>query len=382
MISCADLCASTLPEGVSKHADSIISVSIIDKDSQVIHSENSLLLSKNGIVAASCYAVSRWFDNRDNRMIITIQNNKNVPADFMLSSKCERGVAYIKIDGSGLAHTSPLRATTNRTSDTNYIGVLDDGRPEFKKVKLTTSSSGRFKLSAPSTEISGPVFNSKGEFLGLHMKINYIKGPYTSGIPAAAVTASLNRYQALLKKVDDALAAAAKSKPLHTKPDMPIDQPKPQETVLANLPQHEHFFNEAIILQNSGRYIEAAEYYKKTLAIKKDFIQAHTNLGVVLFNTGNYSDAAASFKKALAITPKSAYLNNRLGTSLLAAGNYAGANEAFRIAVKLNPSDTEAHFNLGVSKYLMGNREDAWVQYVILKELDPEKAKKLLNLIN
>ncbi|MCE5312348.1 MAG: tetratricopeptide repeat protein [Nitrospiraceae bacterium] len=394
LISCADVYASALPNSVTKHADSILSVSIIDKDSHVIHSENSLILSKNGIVAASCYAVSRWFDSSSNRMIFTLGSGRKIPADFMLSDRCERGVAYIKIDASGLPVPTVPIASGRSAVDSLYLGSLESGKPSFTKVKTTGQASGSFKITSMKQEMSGPVFNSKGELAGLHMLINYVKGPYYSGIPSAPIKASLNRYTALMRRVDEALAAAATAK---KQSKTAITQPEFKETAKADtakepgiqpakpvliLPEHERLFNEALTSQEAYKYADAVDAYKKAVRIKHDFLKAHINLGMLLFSMGSYSESADAFRTALRFNPNSGYLNNRLGTALLAAGRYAAANEAFRHAVKLNPADTEAHFNLGVAQFIIGNRQDAWVQYVILKELDTEKAKKLLNLIN
>lgn len=386
LASCADLYASALPDGVTRHADSIISVSIIDKDSQVIHSENSLILSKNGIVAASCYAVSRWFDSSSNRMIFSLGSGRKIPADFMLSDRCERGIAYIKIDATGLPASAVPVSQTRSLSETHYIGGLENSKPLFKRVMLSGTGSGMFKIASKGKESSGPVFNKKGEFVGLHTLINYVKAPYYSGIPSSAFRDPLKKYAALMRKVDEAIAAAAKiksgSKNDYEKTALATAPIQPPAAPDVTLPEHEQLFNTAIAMQQASKKIEAADLYKKAISIKKDFLHAHINLGILLFSMGSYTEAADTFRNALRFNTSSGYLNNRLGTALLAAGRYAAANEAFRHAVKLNPADTEAHFNLGVTQFLMGNRQDAWVQYVILKELDADKAKKLLNLIN
>lgn len=384
-----------IPQKVQERADNLIILSVIDADNEVIHSENSIILSKNGIVPASCFAVSKWFDSSGNRMIFTLSSGKKIPADFMLSDRCERGVAYIKIEAPELPDPAIPIAASRPASDAVYIGSLENGKPLFSRIKTSGASAGFFKIISAKSDISGPVFNSMGELVGLHTIINYVKGPYYSGIPSLPIKTSFTKYAALMHKVDAALSAASKAKEIRkkeaaakpetsqtVKADIPVaDEPTPPKPAII-LPEHEQLFKEAAASQQASRHAEAVDLYKKAILIKHDFMQAHIRLGILLFNMGSYAESAETFRSAIRIDPKSSFLNNRLGTALLAVGRYAAANEIFRNAVRLNPADTEAHFNLGVAQFLAGNRQDAWVQYIILKELDQEMAKRLLNLIN
>ena len=55
---------------------------------------------------------------------------------------------------------------------------------------------------------------------------------------------------------------------------------------------------------NWGKLDEAVASYRKALAIKLDFAEAHNNLGGALRDLGKLEEAMASYHKALAIKPR------------------------------------------------------------------------------
>jgi tetratricopeptide (TPR) repeat protein len=56
-----------------------------------------------------------------------------------------------------------------------------------------------------------------------------------------------------------------------------------------------------MIMQNQGRFKEAAVYYWKVLELGPDSAENHANLGVVLARTGKLEAAINQFKRALDI---------------------------------------------------------------------------------
>jgi hypothetical protein len=67
-----------------------------------------------------------------------------------------------------------------------------------------------------------------------------------------------------------------------------------------------------------GRYEEEMAAYRRTIALKPDFVRAYVNLGVALRDLHRFDDALQQFKKALSIDPNDAGARtNRAQTNLL-----------------------------------------------------------------
>ena len=61
---------------------------------------------------------------------------------------------------------------------------------------------------------------------------------------------------------------------------------------------------------NLGQLDTAISYYKKSLAIKPDYAEAHYNLGFSLHRLGQLDAAVRSYKKVVAIKPDYAEAHN------------------------------------------------------------------------
>src|SRR4051812_410720 len=62
---------------------------------------------------------------------------------------------------------------------------------------------------------------------------------------------------------------------------------------------------------------------------------------------GRYQDAAQEFRRALAVRPESVEARVNLGSMLARVGDRSGAMEQFREALRTDPDNVTAHFNLG-----------------------------------
>ncbi|WP_227677345.1 type IV pilus biogenesis/stability protein PilW [Psychrobacter ciconiae] len=106
-----------------------------------------------------------------------------------------------------------------------------------------------------------------------------------------------------------------------------------------------------VLLQQEGSAINLAkadEYFKKAIALDKDFEQARNNYGVYLSQMKRYSEAAAQFEiagAALGYDGRIGALEN-LGRTYLQLNNKAAATKAFIRAMEGNRSSLIAHIEL------------------------------------
>ena len=108
-------------------------------------------------------------------------------------------------------------------------------------------------------------------------------------------------------------------------------------------------YNQGVDLMVAGDYAAAQERFEKALTLKKDFAEAHNNLGYSLRKQG--------------------------------ADHYAAALEHYNHALELNPQLAEALMYRGVLFTLMGDEEEAKADHATLVELSPELAEQLLQVI-
>ena len=106
-----------------------------------------------------------------------------------------------------------------------------------------------------------------------------------------------------------------------------------------------------VLLQQEGSRINLAkadEYFKKAIALDKDFVQAHNNYGVYLSQTKRYREAAEQFEIAgatLGYEGRIGALEN-LGRTYLQLGDNSAASKAFLRALDGNRNSIIAHIEL------------------------------------
>lgn len=118
-------------------------------------------------------------------------------------------------------------------------------------------------------------------------------------------------------------------------------------------------YNLGSILHDMGRLDAAVENYRKALALKPDFVEAHCNLGLVLMEQGKLDAAVESCRRALALKPDFAEAYNNLGNALKDQCKLEAATACYRQALKLKPDLAEVHSNLGNALQEQGEPEEA-----------------------
>jgi tetratricopeptide (TPR) repeat protein len=96
-----------------------------------------------------------------------------------------------------------------------------------------------------------------------------------------------------------------------------------------------------------GRLGEAVAEYREALRLKKDYPDAHVNLGDALVAQGRAREAEAAFREAIRLKRDDPNAHYGLGNALREQGDLPGASAAFRKAIALAPGHAEAHCNLG-----------------------------------
>jgi Tfp pilus assembly protein PilF len=129
-----------------------------------------------------------------------------------------------------------------------------------------------------------------------------------------------------------------------------------------------------------GRLAEAVDQFRKALAIKYDYADAHYNLGSALARQGNLEQAIHEFKESLRLEPENLRALNNLGVALVLLARYREAMNYLQAALKINPSDADVHSNLGFVLMKQGDPDGAIRHLSRALAIDPDHADALNNL--
>ena len=140
--------------------------------------------------------------------------------------------------------------------------------------------------------------------------------------------------------------------------------------------------NLGLILHDLGRFDEAMLSYNKALNIKPNFADVHYNLGNTFRDIGNYKEAWASYRKAIAFKPNYVEAHYNLGSALKEQDKFDEAITCYNIALKIKPNYADAHFNLGLVFDTLGQWKKALASYNKSIAIKPDNAEALYNIGN
>jgi tetratricopeptide (TPR) repeat protein len=158
-----------------------------------------------------------------------------------------------------------------------------------------------------------------------------------------------------------------------------LAEQRPARTAPASA-EPEALYLHGIALGKAGQPENAAEYYRRAIALRPDFAEAHHNLGAALMALGRAEDAIPCYHAALAIHADFPEAHSNLGTALLQIGKLEPAIACFRQAITQRPSFAAAQNNLGAALRRAGALEDALAHIHAALALQPEFPEAHSNL--
>ena len=129
--------------------------------------------------------------------------------------------------------------------------------------------------------------------------------------------------------------------------------------MIKNHPQETHWAYLAwgSILEQEGKQEQAAEKFKKAIAVKPDFSLAYVRLGWNYREQGFMEEAIAYMRQACSYEPDNVKWYNSLGWMLHAAQQYEGADSIFEAATLVSPNLPYVWSNWADSKMSRGDVE-------------------------
>jgi tetratricopeptide (TPR) repeat protein len=118
-------------------------------------------------------------------------------------------------------------------------------------------------------------------------------------------------------------------------------------------------YNAGTILLERQEPQQAAEHFRRAIALRDDYPPAHHNLGAALSTLGQSAEATREFERAVELEPRYALGRVKLGITAMNAGRTAEAKAEFQAALRSQPNDAAAHVGLAGIYLKAGELEDA-----------------------
>lgn len=151
----------------------------------------------------------------------------------------------------------------------------------------------------------------------------------------------------------------------------------------------QEMFQRAVQLEEDAATVpQAAEMYRKILAIRPKYAAASINLGTIHYNLREFGMAEQFYRRATEADPDYALAFFDLGNVLDELKRLQDAIAAYQRAIALVPQYADAHYNLALALERQGHRRRAlrhWLTYVRLDPVGPwanhakAQAKKILS---
>lgn len=133
-------------------------------------------------------------------------------------------------------------------------------------------------------------------------------------------------------------------------------------------------------LYHQGKWGEAADAYRQSLAQFPHNARVHYMLGRSLSNAGDTQAALPHFQTAVSLNPLRVEFHLGLGEALSNAGDAKAAIAALEKAHSMTPDDPEVHHLIGTNHKRLGNMEAALASYQQAIALAPDRPEFLNSL--
>src|SRR4030065_1594020 len=357
---------------ISLYKKSIVSITVNDRNGQEVGAGSGFIIEQDGIIATSCSVLSKWYQDVQNTMTVTIPGKETFPIDDVLSYNCRKNVALIKVAARGLSSLKFARNHKLKKGEGVIVISSLSAGPQELRGKINRVSEKFFEITVSVTPemIGSPVLTEKGEVIGIVTLPPNKRKNLGRIIPAQEIETQLAHYKKYVRRFQ--------MQPL-------LQKIVPEKSTIQETEKHDDLMNPYLIGCEQERlqlYADAIESFKEAIIMKPDYVDASVNLGNVYYQVGRYTEAADSYREALRIKPIARFLDNKLGTILIILGEYKQAINAFDNAVKIDPRNAEAYFNLGIAYLLDGDKLAATKTHKVLKGLHRNRARSLSELFD
>lgn len=115
--------------------------------------------------------------------------------------------------------------------------------------------------------------------------------------------------------------------------------------------------------EHAGAVDKAVALYRRAIAAKADFMEAHVDLSGVLWRVEDFQGALEHARRAVELAPENAYAVRILGTAFLNLNRLDEAERHLRRSLELQPGFTLSEIDLSFTLLQAGRLEEGWPMY-------------------
>jgi len=134
-------------------------------------------------------------------------------------------------------------------------------------------------------------------------------------------------------------------------------------------------------LTQQGKTSEAIVACRRAVALDSTGADNWYNLGVALSGERDLSEAIAAYRRVIALNPRHVQAINNMGALLGASGRIEEARDAYKQAVRLTPASVEVRMNLARAYLRLGDKAAAEEQRKVIQRLDPMAASRIPEIL-
>jgi S1-C subfamily serine protease len=343
----SSIAEAKVPDIVLKHKKAVVTIYVFMGEDHTT-TGTGFIVDSDGIIATNYHVISELLEEKDaSGLFVKLENGALFFTEDIISFNKDNDIALLKVEGKGLPKVKLTSTYKSKQGESIVVIGSPNGLETTVSEGIISSirKKDRLQITAPiSGGSSGsPVFNLKGEVIGVVTSSIDSGQNLNFAIPVSGVASLFNDYKKSKKKV------------------MPAQK--------------------ALTSVSTPEAMVKLEEAKTEVKKNPDNAETHNNLGLCYTKLGKYDMAKEAFKQALRIMPDFAEAHYNLGVAYGKLDMYREALEAYKQAIKIKPDYAKAHFNLGIVYIILDDRGSALEEYKILKELNREMANDFFNKI-
>jgi tetratricopeptide (TPR) repeat protein len=157
-----------------------------------------------------------------------------------------------------------------------------------------------------------------------------------------------------------------------------VEEFKTATTLLATNAQAWNYLG--VACQRAGQPADAAAAYQRALALDRDLVEAHYNLGSLWLEQNKPAEAKAEFTAYTLRRGNEPEGWLKLGSAQLHAGDFSAAEKSFSTVLYLNTNNAEAFNGLGLARAERGRAREAAQFFAAATQYHPDFAPAFFNL--
>ncbi|MDD5080220.1 MAG: tetratricopeptide repeat protein [Candidatus Omnitrophica bacterium] len=123
------------------------------------------------------------------------------------------------------------------------------------------------------------------------------------------------------------------------------------------------YFEQALLYRHQGKFIEAAELFRKALSFNPMNDMVYLELGCTYIFQGDYAAAQKILQEGMALSPGNDSMYYWFGVLCMEQGKHLSAEEFFSKAARINPLNDRAYGGLGTLYGSLNRKDDSRISY-------------------